>query len=166
MAALISRRVAVLMLLASCTRAPRLLEYNGPEVTGIRIFKADRRMELWHHDQMLRAFAIGLGQNPIGHKERRGDSRTPEGRYVIDRRNPQSAFHLSLGISYPNAQDIARAQAAGVDPGGDIFIHGQGDRNRRARRGDWTDGCIAVSNREIEDLYAMVRDGTPVVIAP
>jgi len=166
MAALITRRVAVLGLLSACGyRPPRFLEYDGPEVTDVRIYKDARRMELWHNDQMLEDYRIGLGGDPFGHKQQQGDSRTPEGRYIIDRRNPNSAFHLSLGISYPNTDDIARAEAAGVDPGGDIFIHGVGDRFRR-RGADWTEGCIAVSNREIEQIYAMVRNGTPVVIYP
>ena len=159
----ITRRAAVLMLLASCARPPIGEEYTGPEVTEIRVYKDRRRMELWHHDQRLRRFRIGLGQDPVGHKQQEGDSRTPEGRYVIDRRNPQSAFHLSLGISYPDAADVARAESAGVHPGGEIFIHGHGGRRRR---GDWTEGCIAVSDRQIEDIYAMVRNGTTVVIAP
>lgn len=165
MAAVITRRVAVFMLLASCARGPRFLEYNGPEVTQIRVYKAERRLELWHNDEMLREFEVGLGQNPIGHKEYEGDSRTPEGEYFIDRRNPQSAYHLSLGISYPNAEDIARAEAAGRRPGGDIFIHGRG-RNNRRQRGDWSVGCITVTDAEIEDMYAMVRNGTPIIIYP
>jgi len=162
---MMTRRVAVLMLLAACGRAPRFLEYNGPEVTEIRVFKAARRMQLWHHEQMLNEYEVGLGQNPIGHKEYEGDSRTPEGRYTIDRRNPQSAYHLSLGISYPNEEDVARAEAAGVSPGGDIFIHGRG-RNNRRQRGDWSVGCITVTDREIEDIYAMVDLETEIVIYP
>lgn len=134
---------------------------DGPEVTEVRVFKSARRMELWGDGKRLHAFPVALGQNPVGHKQQRGDSRTPEGTYRIDRRNPNSAFHLSLGIDYPNAQDRARAAAAGVDPGGDIFIHGEG---RHTRRGDWTDGCIAVTNAEMDLVYASVRTGTPVVI--
>lgn len=152
-------------LVAACAR-DRFRDYDGPEVTEVRVFKADRLMELYSGATRLRSYDIALGQNPLGHKQQRGDSRTPEGRYRIDRRNPESRFHLSLGIDYPNAEDMARAQAAGIDPGGDIFIHGLGERSRfsRYRRGDWTDGCIAVSNREIEEIYAMVRDGTPILL--
>jgi murein L,D-transpeptidase YafK len=153
------------VLLASCAQGPRFLTYDGPEITEVRIHKAARRMELWHHNEVLHSYRIALGGNPLGHKERRGDSRTPEGVYFIDRRNPRSSFHLSLGISYPDADDRARAAEAGVDPGGDIFIHGRGPRFRGAR-GDWTDGCIAVRDSEIEHIYAMVRDGTRVVILP
>jgi lipoprotein-anchoring transpeptidase ErfK/SrfK len=101
---------------------------------------------------------------PKGHKRMRGDGRTPEGRYIVDRRNPKSQFHLSVGISYPDAEDIARARARGVDPGGDIFIHGAPNGQRRPPRGDWTAGCIAVKNREIEEIYSMVATGTVVDI--
>jgi len=156
--------VAAVLLLA-CASGPRFLSYNGPEVTRLVVHKGDRRMELWHHDTLLRAYDIQLGREPLGHKERRGDGRTPEGEYIVDRRNPRSAFHLSLGINYPRPEDIARAQELGVNPGGDIFIHGRGPNHRRAR-GDWTEGCIAVSDREIEVVYAMVQDGTAVTILP
>ncbi|GAB4268445.1 MAG: L,D-transpeptidase family protein [Pararhodobacter sp.] len=162
---MIARRTALLLLLAACARGPRFLDYDGPEVTLVRVLKSERRLELWHHDTLLEDFDVALGQNPIGHKQRRGDSRTPEGRYVIDRRNPESAFHLSIGISYPNEADRARAAEAGVDPGGDIVIHGRGPRFRRIR-GDWTDGCIAVTDREMERIYAMVQIGTPIEILP
>ncbi|WP_127106309.1 L,D-transpeptidase family protein [Pararhodobacter zhoushanensis] len=158
---MIARRSLLLLMLAACTGAPRRLDYDGPEVTEIRISKSDRRMALYSGAQRLRSYDIALGQNPQGHKLQRGDSRTPEGVYTIDRRNPNSAFHLSLGIDYPNAQDRALALAEGRDPGGDIFIHGHGTRRRQ---GDWTDGCVAVTNRQIEQIYAMVRDGTRVVI--
>jgi len=169
MAALsLTRRVAVLGLLAACARPyrePEIPDYDGPPVTEIRVMKSDRRMELRSGDDVLRRYRIALGQAPEGHKERRGDSRTPEGRYVVDRRNRASAYHLSLGLSYPDPHDIARARAAGRDPGGDIFIHGRGPRFGRIR-GDWTDGCIAVRDHEIEEIWAMVPDGTPVVILP
>ncbi len=138
--------------------------YNGPAVTSIQIHKADRRMYLLHNAEVLRAFDIELGGNPVGHKQFEGDRKTPEGAYYIDRRNPNSDFHLSLGISYPNSADRAFAEAAGRSPGGDIFIHGT---TRKARgKDDWTAGCIAVRNREMEDVYAMVRTRTPVFILP
>ncbi|MCC5955653.1 MAG: L,D-transpeptidase family protein [Natronohydrobacter sp.] len=151
--------------LASCGSPSKFRTYHGPEVTRIVVNKGERRMHLYHHNQRLRSFRVQLGGNPIGHKQREGDRRTPEGDYIIDRRNPNSAFHLSIGISYPNEMDRARAEANGWRPGGDIFIHGQGPRFQRAR-GDWTDGCIAVTDRQMEDIYAMVRDGTPIRINP
>lgn len=150
--------------LGACAPRSKFRHYRGPAVTSIRVYKAARRMDLMHGDRVLRSFAIELGGNPVGHKIQAGDGRTPEGSYVIDRRNPNSAYHLSIGISYPNAEDRARAAALGVDPGGDIFIHGT-PRERR-RDPDWTAGCIAVSNREMEEIYAMVQDGTPIHIFP
>jgi murein L,D-transpeptidase YafK len=93
-----------------------------------------------------------------------GDGRTPEGRYYIDRRNPRSDFYLSLGVSYPNVVDIARARAMGVRPGGDIFIHGGPRRAADRRKKDWTAGCIAVSDKEIEEIWSMVPTGIPITI--
>lgn len=118
-----------------------------------------------HRDKVLKDYRISLGFAPEGHKEVKGDGRTPEGVYRVDRRNPESRFHLSLGISYPNEEDRLRAEEQGIDPGGDIFIHGQ-EHPRKLVRGDWTWGCIAVTNRQIEDVYAMVGDGTPIQINP
>jgi len=165
----IGRLVLTLMVvvgLASCAPS-KFRTYNGPEVTRVEVHKAKRKMYLVHHDKVLRQFDIGLGFNPVGHKQVEGDSRTPEGVYYIDRRNPNSNFHLSLGISYPNADDRARARAIGKSPGGDIFIHGRAGKHTLRNRGrDWTDGCIAVTDREMEDIYAMVRDGTPIRINP
>jgi murein L,D-transpeptidase YafK len=160
-----TRRLAVLGLLAACARGPRFLTYDGPQVTDIRVHKADRRMLLLHVEEVLRHYEIGLGFAPEGHKEREGDGRTPEGLYHIDRRNPQSDYHLSVGVSYPNEADRARARELGVDPGGDIFIHGRGPNHRRAR-GDWSVGCITVTDREIEEIYSMVELETPILILP
>ena len=133
--------------------------YRGPEVTRIAVFKGSRKMYVYHNDKVLQAHEIDLGFAPTGHKQVEGDGKTPEGRYTINRRNPNSAFHLSLGISYPNNADRAAAAALGKSPGGDIFIHGQKSPLKRGGP-DWTAGCISVSNDEMEDLYAMVRNGT------
>lgn len=122
-------------------------------------------MYLLHHDKVLEDYDIKLGFAPIGHKQIEGDGRTPEGIYLIDRRNPNSQFHLSLGISYPNDADRAYAKSIGKEPGGDIFIHGQKNPLKRDK-GDWTWGCISVTNKQMEDIYAMVRDGTPIQINP
>ena len=153
--------IVTLLVLGSCSQFP---EYNGPEVTRIVVHKSERQMVLYHHDQVLETYEIELGFAPEGHKFEYGDGRTPEGDYVIDRRNPNSQWYLSIGISYPNAADIAAAQAAGVDPGGDIFIHGTPRPFRRAD--DWTVGCIAVTNAEMRQIYAMVDLGTPITIYP
>lgn len=156
-------RLAALAAVAGCSSKFR--RYDGPEVTRIVVQKAERRMYLLHGGEVLKAYRIGLGGNPVGHKQFEGDGRTPEGDYVIDRRNPDSRYHLSLGISYPNEADIAAARALGRDPGSDIFIHGSA-RASRGRAADWTAGCIAVTDREMEDIYAMVRLGTPITITP
>jgi murein L,D-transpeptidase YafK len=154
--------VLALCTLASCGGKPR--PYSGPAVTRIEVHKADRKMYLLHNDKVLKTYKIHLGGNPVGHKHFEGDGKTPEGAYLISHRNPRSSFHLSLGISYPNDADRAYARAAGKEPGGDIFIHGE--RNRGKSKGDWTVGCIAVTNREIEEIYAMVNPGTMIVIFP
>lgn len=157
--------VALLAALAGCSREPRILTYDGPEVTRVIINKGPREMFLMHHDQVLEAYRVDLGFAAEGHKLREGDGRTPEGDYTIDRRNPESAYHLSLGISYPDEEDVARARAMGVDPGGDIFIHGE-SRRFFGPGPDWTAGCISVRNREIEQIYAMAPNGTPITINP
>jgi murein L,D-transpeptidase YafK len=140
--------------------------YDGPEVTRVLIYKESRMMYLMHHETALASYPVNLGFAPVGDKEREGDGRTPEGDYIVDRKNPESEFHLSLGISYPDIHDVAAALEAGVSPGGDIFIHGGPADPRDRNRPDWTAGCIAVTDREIEDIYAMVKVGTPITIYP
>jgi len=136
----------------------------------IFVEKATRTMTLLRGNVTVRSFRIALGKNPEGRKVQEGDGRTPEGIYIIDWRNPKSAFHLSLHISYPNPGDKARAAALGVAPGGDIMIHGVKDEMRGLgadhRLIDWTEGCIAVTNEEIEEIWSMVPDGTVVEIVP
>lgn len=150
--------------LGACTQS-KFKTYSGPEVTYVLINKGDRRMFLFNNEKVIKEYDIDLGFAPIGDKFFEGDGRTPEGRYVIDRRNPNSKFHLSIGISYPNAEDRAEAAALGKSPGGDIFIHGNSKPFRKGTD-DWTWGCIAITDREIEDVYAMVRNGTPIQINP
>jgi murein L,D-transpeptidase YafK len=155
--------LALSFTLASCGNS-KFKRYNGPAVTLIQVHKAERKMHLFHNDRMLKSFDIALGFAPEGHKAFEGDGKTPEGVYRIDRRNPNSAFHLSVGMSYPNDLDREFAEAAGRPPGGDIFIHGE-SRRPIARR-DWTEGCIAVTDKEIEMIYAMVQDGTVINVLP
>lgn len=155
----------VLLVVALGGCGSKFRAYDGPEVTRIIVDKGARRMHLLHGPGVLRSYDIDLGFAPNGHKSAEGDGRTPEGDYVIDRRNPDSDFHLSLGISYPDAEDVAAARAAGLDPGGDIFIHGRSWKPFGTGP-DWTAGCISVRNREIEDIYAMVELGTPITITP
>jgi murein L,D-transpeptidase YafK len=128
------------------------------------ISKKNRVMELSAGGKTFKRYRVNLGFAPDGHKTRSGDGRTPEGRYWINRRNPRSEFYLSLGISYPNAQDIVRAKAMGVNPGGDIFIHGGPNARSTKRRGDWTAGCIAVTDAEMEEIWSLVPTGVPITI--
>src|SRR5664279_2707562 len=120
------------------------------------VSKKKREMVLLRGEAVLRTYRIALGREPVGPKRQEGDGRTPEGRYTIDRRNPSSKYHLSLHISYPDADDAKRARDAGVDPGGDIMIHGLADGTRR--EGDWTQGCIAVTDGEMDEIWSLVEE--------
>ena len=154
--------VCTIAMPASAAWPPRLAP-AAERADEIHVVKHQRRMDLLRKGKVIRSYAIRLGDQPRGHKRQQGDERTPEGRYVITYRNPQSAFHLSLRISYPNAADRAQARARGVDPGGDIVIHG-GTPPGNGR--DWTDGCIALMNTQMEEVWSLVPTGTPIVIDP
>ncbi|MFV0408485.1 MAG: murein L,D-transpeptidase family protein [Paracoccus sp. (in: a-proteobacteria)] len=138
------------------------------QVERIVVDKPARRLQLLRGDKVIREYAISLGAAPEGHKQREGDERTPEGEYLIDWRNPGSVAHLSLHVSYPDAEDRAAAAARGESPGGAIMIHGMlngwGWLGGLHRYRDWTNGCIAVSNDEIEEIWSLVPDGTPIEI--
>ncbi|MEY8799614.1 murein L,D-transpeptidase family protein [Leisingera sp. XS_AS12] len=138
------------------------------EIDRILIEKSARRLTASRGGETVLEFPIALGFQPIGDKQHEGDGKTPEGIFRIDRRNPASAYHLSLGIDYPRAEDRARARAAGVSPGGDIFIHGQPNAvgSLITLPGDWTAGCIAVSNEQMEILWRLAAIGTEVEIRP
>ncbi len=155
--------VALGATLVSCSK---FRTYSGPEITRVVVLKGVRQMHLFHNETVIVSYPIELGFTPIGAKQEEGDGRTPEGRYYVDRKNPDSEYHLSVGINYPDEADIARAEEAGIDPGRDIFIHGGPVKAKDRGRPDWTAGCIAVTNREIEDIYAMLQIGTPVDIYP
>jgi murein L,D-transpeptidase YafK len=137
---------------------------------SIVVDKAQRTLTLYHRGTPVRAYLVALGQQPVGDKIRRGDMRTPEGLFRIEARNPRSRYHLALRISYPDAAHSARARALGVSPGGDIMIHGLPKRQAWVGSGhrefDWTEGCIAVTNAEIEEIWSAVRFGTPIHIKP
>lgn len=136
----------------------------GPRTNHIVVSKSKRVLELRVGQEILRRYRVDLGFSPEGHKRISGDGRTPEGRYWIDRRNPRSEYYLSLGISYPNAEDVARARALGMNPGGDIMIHGEPVRERKKQARDWTAGCIAVTNAEMEEIWSMTPLGVPITI--
>lgn len=152
-------------LVSACSGGGGLAPYRGPEVTRVVVMKGARRLHLLHASEVLKSYDVSLGFAPEGHKMVEGDGKTPEGRYYIDRRNPQSAYHLSVGISYPNARDIEVARSLGQSPGGDIFIHGQTKRFQ-GRTDDWTAGCVAVTDPEIEEIYSMVALGTVIDLFP
>jgi len=141
-----------------------------PSATEVVVLKSQRRLELWQGARLLRSYPISLGLNPVGHKQREGDFRTPEGRYILDTRNPRSEFFLSIRVSYPNEQDRARARKAGVPPGGLIMIHGLPNDPRWSpehyARENWTDGCIALNNADMMEVWMLVADGTPINIRP
>lgn len=134
------------------------------------VWKAERRLALFAHGQQVKSYAVSLGRVPIGDKVQEGDRRTPEGLYRIDSRLEASAFHRALHVSYPDSADVAEAKARGVSPGGAIMIHGVrnglGWLGRFQRLADWTAGCVALTNSEIEQLWGVVPDGTPIRIAP
>jgi len=126
--------------------------------------KSERELQFWANNELIKTYKVSLGGNPAGHKQQQGDSRTPEGQYFINGKNPNSRFHLNLGISYPNSEDKRNSS----NPGGDIKLHGLKNGNgwigKFQRYIDWTDGCIAVTDSEIEELYEAVPIGTPIQI--
>ncbi|MGD2166478.1 MAG: L,D-transpeptidase family protein [Gammaproteobacteria bacterium] len=134
------------------------------------VVKSERKLYLLKDGERLREMDIALGLVPTGHKTRSGDARTPEGIYMLDARNPDSDYFLSMHVSYPNDADIARARELGVDPGGQIMIHGLPNEMRYEEANyqgwDWTDGCIAVSNTDMIDIWLMTPDMTPIEIRP
>jgi len=134
----------------------------------LELHKAARELVLVSHGVRVKTYRVALGRVSVGPKEREGDARTPEGRHVVDARNPRSHFYLALHVSYPDAADRARAEHRGVPPGGDVMIHGLrnglGWLGRLHRLRDWTAGCIAVTDPEIEELWRAVPDGTPIDI--
>ena len=143
---------------------------DGAIADRVVVWKSKRQLELYAHGKVLKSYAVALGRNPVGPKLREGDKRTPQGLYAIESHNPRSSFHRALKVSYPSAADRLAAAKHGVAPGGDIMIHGirngLGFMGRLHRRLDWTAGCIAVTNPEIEEIYRAVPDGTPIGIRP
>jgi murein L,D-transpeptidase YafK len=137
-------------------------------VDHVLIDKSDRRMTLYRDGHPVKSYPVSLGFAPVGAKTMEGDGRTPEGRFRIDRRNPQSSYHLSLGIDYPQSRHRSAARKAGVSPGGDIFIHGQPNvrKGRSDLSGDWTAGCVALTDDQIEEVWGAVPMGASVEIRP
>jgi murein L,D-transpeptidase YafK len=148
--------------------ARRRYELDWTPAKEIVVEKSRRRLHLVRADGMVRSWSVCLGAAPRGHKQCEGDNRTPEGRYLIDYKNINSRFFLSVRVSYPNEADRARARRLGLDPGGNIMIHGMPNGVRPPYRGylghDWTNGCIAVTNDAMTEIWLAARETTPVVI--
>lgn len=142
----------------------------GVVIDKIVVLKSQHRLLAYSLNQLVQTYTVAIGRTPVGDKQFEGDKKTPEGSYVIFAKNPNSGWHKNLGISYPNAEDIAAAKKMGLHTGGDIKIHGlkngQFNIGRFHRWMDWTNGCIALTNEEVEDLYNHTPVGTPVVIQP
>lgn len=142
----------------------------SPAVDRVLVVKSTRTLTLFANGKVVRSYKVALGGEPVGAKQQQGDHKTPEGLYVLDRRNPKSRFYKSIHVSYPSEQDRQKAAQLGVDPGGDIMIHGLpngfGWLGAAHRAMDWTDGCIAVTDKEMDEIWELVRDGTPIEIRP
>jgi len=136
----------------------------------VLVLKKERTLQLLRQGKMIRSYRVALGGDPIGPKTRQGDHKTPEGLYVLDSRNPHSQFYKSIHISYPSAREREGARQRGVSPGGDVFVHGLPNGYRWVgsshRLKDWTDGCIAVTNAEMDEIWQAVADSTPIEIRP
>ena len=142
--------------------------HSEPNIDFVLVKKSDYKMFLLSGKEIVREYNVRFGANPRGHKQQQGDEKTPEGTYELDYKNPNSSFYKAIHISYPNPEDIERARENNVDPGGQIMIHGQ--KNGYGwlwfitQRFNWTDGCIAVTNREMEEIYGLIETGTPIEI--
>ena len=149
--------------LALCGNAPNAID-------RVLVIKHERTLQLLSHGKVVKKYKVALGTEPVGPKQRQGDHRTPEGNYVLDARNAHSQFYKSIHISYPNPQDKAHAAVAHASPGGDIYLHGlpngYGAVGAAHRLRDWTDGCIAVTDSEIDEIWDLVKNGTPIEIKP
>ena len=143
---------------------------DSVKVDSAAVFKSERKLALYSDGKEIKTYSVSLGKNPVSPKEKKGDKKTPEGSYILDSRLKNSRFHLAIHISYPNEQDKLNAEKLGVSPGGDIMIHGMPNKLMYPEdyyaNTDWTDGCIAVSNDEIEEIWRLVEDGTPITIYP
>ncbi len=141
-----------------------------PQADEVVVHKSERRLYLMRHGEVLRSYRVALGLDPDGPKERAGDFRTPEGRYLLTHRNPRSDYFLSIQVSYPNDEDVRRAQREHLDPGGSIMVHGLPNTLSHNpvyyAKSDWTDGCIALSDSDMVEVWLMTRDNTPIEILP
>jgi murein L,D-transpeptidase YafK len=161
----VGRLLPLFVLLSTVASADSKVE---PKVDRVVVLKTKHELVLLRGDHVVRSYRVALGRGGLEPKRRQGDGRTPEGLYRIDHRNPASKYHLALHISYPESSDKQRAQRLGVDPGGDIMIHGLPPEyswvGGKHLLSDWTEGCIAVTDSEIEEIWKLVPDGTPVEV--
>jgi len=159
-----------LSILVMCTLAAAQSASPVLHADRVLVLKKERTLQLLSDGKVIKSYKVALGGDPIGPKTRQGDHKTPEGVYVLDSRNPHSQFHKSLHISYPSATERAAARKSGVSAGGEVFVHGlpngYGWVGAHHREKDWTDGCIAVTNEEIDEIWLAVPDGTPIEIRP
>ena len=169
--AIASAIAVALLTIAGCSEVSRLEPLPGEQLADrVIVVKSAHTLTLYSRGQILKSYKVALGRGPAGPKDHQGDHKTPEGEYVLDAKNAQSRFHLALHVSYPNAADRQRAQKEGRDHGGAIMVHGVawgfdwiGSLEHQI---DWTDGCIAVSTSEIEEIWRLVPIGTPIEIKP
>ncbi|MGG7095748.1 L,D-transpeptidase family protein [Shewanella indica] len=144
--------------------------FASAQVDLVLVNKSDSRLSLIKAGKVIKEYRIALGDMPKGHKYQEGDQRTPEGRYLLDYKKADSAFYRSIHISYPNDEDRLRAKALGISPGGQIMIHGQNPRSgltpEEAQQFNWTNGCIALTNQEMDELWQLIEPGTPIEIWP
>lgn len=149
---------------------PVLASSSIGKVDLVVVSKSDANMVLMRDGKVLKQYRIAMGDLPSGHKLKEGDQRTPQGRYILDYKKPDSAYYKSIHISYPNEEDKLRAKALGIRPGGMIMIHGQNPRSplppEQAQQYNWTDGCIAITNAEMDEVWKAVDEGTPIEIWP
>ena len=161
--------VGIVLFAVSVVRPARASSGLEP-AEQILVVKSERRLYLLRGGEAFKAYRVALGLNPVGHKQREGDFRTPEGRYRVDARNPSSDFYLALHVSYPNAQDVDNAHRHHWQPGGSIMIHGLPNVPKHPadfyRRADWTNGCIALSNDDMLEVWLLTRPDTPIEIRP
>jgi murein L,D-transpeptidase YafK len=156
--------------LLSALTAPQSVPMMMLQADHVVVLKKERRLELLSQGKLIKTYKVALGSDPIGPKTRQGDHKTPEGSYILDSRNPHSKFYKSLHISYPSARDRAQANQGGFSPGGDVYVHGLPNGYRYIGAAhllrDWTDGCIAVTDEEMDEIWKAVPDGTQIEIRP
>lgn len=168
---LIATAIVAALLVTGCGATPRLEPAPGEKLADrVVVVKSAHTLTLYSRGQILKSYKVSLGRGEAGPKDHQGDHKTPEGAYVLDMKNAKSRFHLALHVSYPNAADRQRAQKEGLDPGGAIMVHGLprgfGWLGSLQHHVDWTDGCIAVTNHEIEEIWRLVPVDTPIEIKP